>query len=246
MSRIYATVCGNAAGDVEKKNVNSNGQQRTVANFSVAVNRGSGDNRQTDFVRVTVWGQPAERLDVKKGDLVTVFTNDLRPNAWVNKDGQVQANLECSSNWVEVGQRKPRADQQGQQAPQGQYNAGYNTGYNTGYGQQAPQGYQQAPAQGQAYNTGYGQQAPAQGQQGQYQGYGQQAQAPQGYTQPAPAPAPAQGYQQAQAPQGYTQPAPAPAPAQGYPQAQAPQAAAPAQGFMNIPDGIDENLPFTT
>ena len=153
MSRIYATVCGNAAGDVEKKNVNSNGQQRTVANFSVAVNRGSGDNRQTDFVRVTVWGQPAERLDVKKGDLVTVFTNDLRPNAWVNKDGQVQANLECSSNWVEVGQRKPRADQQGQQAPQGQYNAGYNTGYNTGYGQQAPQGYQQAPAQGQAYNS---------------------------------------------------------------------------------------------
>lgn len=237
MSHIQATICGLATSAAEKRTINSNGQQRTVANFGVAVNRGRGDQQKTDFVRVAVWGQAAERLEVEKGDLVTVFTGDLHISSYTNQQGQTNTQLECTSNWVEVGQRKQRADQQGQQAQQGQYNAGYNTGYNTGYGQQAQQapqgqyqGYTQPQAQapqGQAYNTGYGQQAQAPA-----QGY-PQAQAPQ-------AAAPAQGYQQAQAPQGYTQPAPAPAPApaQGYQQSP--------QGFMQIPDGIDENLPFTT
>ena len=174
MSRIVATICGNAVAPAEKRTINSNGQSRAVATFRVAINRGTGDNRQTDYVRVSVWGQAAERLNIEKGDIVTVFTNDLHINSYTGQqDGQTHFNLECTSNWVEVGANKPRPDQ-GQ--AQGQYN-GYagQQAQGQAYGQQGQyNGYAGQPAQGQ-YNGYAGQQAqpaqPAQGQAAPYTGF---------------------------------------------------------------------------
>lgn len=93
------------------------------------------------------------------------------------------------------------------------------------------QGYANAPQGNYANVPPQGYQAP--------QGYQQpasQATPPQGYQQPAPQAAPPQGYQQpaqnAAPPQGYQQPSP-----QGFQQ--------PGGGFMNIPQGIDEELPWS-
>ena len=238
MSRIVATIVGNAVANAEKRTINSNGQPRTVATFRVAINRGTGDNRQTDYVRVSVWGQAADRLNIEKGDMVTVFTNDLHINSYTGQqDGQTHFNLECTSNWVEVGANKPRPDQgQAQGQTQGQVQGQYN-----GYaGQQAQGQYNGYAAQGQQaqgqYNGYAGQAQPAQAQ-GQYNGYAAQGQ-------PAQAQGQYNGYAgQGQQAQGqYNSYAGQAQPAQAQPQVQ-PQAQ-PASGFLDMPAGIDGELPF--
>jgi len=84
--------------------VGSNPQVKTVgeqqvASFSVAVNRkNGGGKKQTLWLRVNCWNKLADVAAqyVKKGSLVQVTTEWLRPSAWTDQSCEFQHNLRLS------------------------------------------------------------------------------------------------------------------------------------------------------
>lgn len=194
----------------------------TIASTRRFVNRDG--NREADFIPVVAFGKTAEIVSkhMKKGTKVEI-RGRLQSGSY-EKNGNTVYTLEVVIEDIEFGESK-----KSQNGDQGQR-------------QQAPgQGYaqNQQPAQGQGYPQGYSQ--------NQYpQGQNQQPAQGQGYPQNQ-YPAQGQGYPQNQYPQGQNQ---YPQGQNQYPQGQNQQ---PAQGqggygdldgFMNLPPGMDEQLPF--
>jgi len=94
---INIQVTGFVGSDPQIKTV---GEQQ-VASFSVAVNRkNGGGKKQTLWLRVNCWNKLAEVAAqyVKKGSLVQVTTEWLRPSAWVDQSGAPQASLDMDAN----------------------------------------------------------------------------------------------------------------------------------------------------
>ena len=207
----------------------------TIARFTVAVDRrrtNADGQRDADFIGCVAFGKQAEFAEkyLHQGSKIAL-TGRIQTGSYNNKDGQKVYTTEVIVEELEFAESKAASDMRSQSYGQNQ-----NYGQNQGYGR-APQ---------------YGQQQ-----------YGQAPQ--QSYQQPAPAPQPAPQYQPQPA---YGQQMPQnQAPAAPAPQAAAPEAAgsrpavsetvreyAPTetddasqvgQGFMNIPEGVeDEGLPF--
>ena len=89
---INIQVTGFVGSDPQVKTV---GEQQ-VASFSVAVNRKNGNGeKQTLWLRVNCWNKLSEVAAqyVKKGSLVQVTTEWLRPSAWVDQSCEFQRNL---------------------------------------------------------------------------------------------------------------------------------------------------------
>lgn len=76
---------GNLTRDVELRSTKSG---KTVGSFSIAVNRGWGDNKRTMFVECTAWEKTADTINkyFSKGSAIIV-TGKLDENSWVDKDG---------------------------------------------------------------------------------------------------------------------------------------------------------------
>ena len=94
---INIQVTGFVGSDPQVKAV---GEQQ-VASFSVAVNRkNGGGKKQTLRLRVNCWNKLADVAAqyVKKGSLVQVTTEWLRPSAWVDQSGAPQASLDLDAN----------------------------------------------------------------------------------------------------------------------------------------------------
>ena len=100
---MYANLCyfrGNATGDAEVKTFESG---RTLARFSLAVNRGKnkdGSDMGVDFINVQSWKPDGKEsfdfkqaCDVKRGDRVIVFGR-LKID---KRDDRVYVNLTASS-----------------------------------------------------------------------------------------------------------------------------------------------------
>lgn len=94
---------GNLARDPEVRNININGKQTSVANFTVAVSREfTKQNGETDkittFVQCEAWDTGAEAIkeSLKKGDLVMV-EGSLRNDSW-EKDGVKHSTLKVRVN----------------------------------------------------------------------------------------------------------------------------------------------------
>src|SRR5436190_23168958 len=89
---INIQVTGFVGSDPQVKTV---GEQQ-VASFSLAVNRKAGGKKQTLWLRVNCWNKLADIVVqyVKKGSLVQVTTEWLRPNAWADQSGTPQAGLD--------------------------------------------------------------------------------------------------------------------------------------------------------
>jgi single-strand DNA-binding protein len=93
-------IIGNVGRDPELK-MTPNG--RPVCEFSVAVNRvtGRGDQRQeqTDWYRVSCWGQQAETAQqiVQKGRLVFV-DGRFQARTYTDREGKERFSLEISAN----------------------------------------------------------------------------------------------------------------------------------------------------
>lgn len=69
--------------------IGKTGNGTSYANFSLANERGFGDNKKTNFFDVTVWGESAERMEkakVAKGSHVYVI-GELEQQTY-EKDGQ--------------------------------------------------------------------------------------------------------------------------------------------------------------
>ena len=96
-SSINIQVTGFVGSDPQVKTV---GEQQ-VASFSVAVSRKNGSGKkQTLWLRVNCWNKLSEIASqyVKKGSLVQVTTEWLRPSAWTDQSGAPQASLDIDAN----------------------------------------------------------------------------------------------------------------------------------------------------
>ena len=204
---------------------NANGEQTAVARYTLAVDRryGRSGETQSDFIGCVTFGKAAEfaQKSFVQGMMLTV-SGRIQTGSYTNKDGQKVYTTDVVVDDQEFAESKAVNDsrREAKQKP----------------AQQAPQGYAPAPqqySQPQPMPQQYGQQAMPP------HGYGQAAQPMPQQTYNAPAQMPQQTYTQT-APQGY-------APQQQYGQPVPQQYGQPApegNNFMNIPDGIDEELPF--
>ena len=244
-----------------------------IARYTLAVDRRfKRDGEATaDFISCVSFGRTAEFAEkyFRQG-LKIIVSGRIQTGSYTNNSGQKVYTTDVvveeqefaegkNSSQQGAGQSQPQPQGASQSQPQSQ---GY--GQQGGYNAQQPQGTSQSQPQSQGYGQqgGYNAQQP-QGTpqfQPQSQGYGQQggynAQQPQGTSQSQPQ---SQGYGQqggynAQQPQGTPQFQPQP---QGYGQQGGYSAPQNAQqnygggsfgmgddGFMNIPEGLDDELPF--
>lgn len=104
-------VTGFVGSDPQIKTV---GEQR-VASFSVAINRkNSRGEKQTLWVRVNAWGKLSDIAGqyVKKGSLVQVTAEWLRPSAWLDPSGAPQAGLDIDANRLVLLDRVERDEQE--------------------------------------------------------------------------------------------------------------------------------------
>ena len=121
----------------------TSGSQMAVATFSIAIDRPQkeGQQKQTDFPRITVFGRQAETCEkyLKKGKLVAI-QGRIQTGSYTDKNGEKQYTTDIVANRVEFIDWGDKTQQNGQQAPQGGYQQQY---------QQAPPQYppQQAPPQ---------------------------------------------------------------------------------------------------
>ena len=94
---INLQVTGFVGSDPQLKTV---GEQQ-VASFSVAVSRKNGaGKKQTLWLRVNCWNKLSDIAVqyVKKGSLVQVTTEWLRPSAWTDQSGAAQASMDLDAN----------------------------------------------------------------------------------------------------------------------------------------------------
>ena len=231
-----------------------------IARYTLAVDRRfKRDGEATaDFISCVSFGRTAEFVEkyFRQG-LKIIVSGRIQTGSYTNRDGQKVYTTEVVVEEQEFAEGKNSSQQgAGQSQPQGY---GQQGGYNTQQPQGTPQFQPQPQGASQSQPQGYGQQGgynaqrpqgtpqfqpqPQGTSQSQPQGYGQQggynAQQPQGTPQFQPQP---QGTSQSQ-PQGYGQ--------QSVPQQNAPQQnygggsfGMGDDGFMNIPEGLDDELPF--
>ena len=74
----------------------------TVCRFAVAVNRGYGDNRATDFYNVTAWRRLGEQVAqyTKKGNKIAVY-GDLQIRQYDANDGTRRTSVDVIAQDVE-------------------------------------------------------------------------------------------------------------------------------------------------
>nr|WP_279286728.1 single-stranded DNA-binding protein [Blautia wexlerae] len=220
-----------------------------IARYTLAVDRRfKRDGEATaDFISCVSFGRTAEFAEkyFRQG-LKIIVSGRIQTGSYTNRDGQKVYTTEVVVEEQEFAEGKNSSQQgAGQQPPQnygGQQNAPQQSvpqqSQPQGYGQQGGYNVPQQSVPQQSQPQGYGQQGgynvPQQSvpQQSQPQGYGQQG----GYNVPQQSASKSQ-------PQGYGQ--------QSVPQQNAPQQnyvggsfGMGDDGFMNIPEGLDDELPF--
>ena len=98
---ININITGFVGSDPQVRTVQTSNGDKQVASFSVAVNRtNGGGQKQTLWVRVNCWNALADVVAryVRKGSLVGVTTEWLRPSAWVDQSGSPQASIDIDAN----------------------------------------------------------------------------------------------------------------------------------------------------
>ena len=117
MSLCKAMIIGNLGGDPEMR-YTPNG--RPVTQFNVAVNQStknaSGEwQEETDWFRVTVWGDRAERTaeQLRKGNRVFV-EGRFKTREFEGRDGQKRTSLEITADSVVSLEKRVREEGEGQ------------------------------------------------------------------------------------------------------------------------------------
>lgn len=88
------TVVGHLGGNAESRYTPAG---KPVTNFSVAADTGYGDNKETVWVKCSLWGERGEKLAqyLQKGTLVYVEGN-MSLRKWTTQDGQARTDVQCS------------------------------------------------------------------------------------------------------------------------------------------------------
>ncbi len=80
------------------------GEDKTKrAVFTVAINRGSKDNRKTSFINVIAWGKRADHVEqyATKGVQVVVV-GELEEDSWTNDEGQKRSRTQVNVNQITI------------------------------------------------------------------------------------------------------------------------------------------------
>jgi single-strand DNA-binding protein len=116
MSLCKVTLIGNLGRDPEMRYTPDG---RPVTQFSVAVNRNTKTQsgewlEETEWFRITVWGNQAERTaeNLRKGSRVYV-EGRFRTREWEAQDGQKRTALEVTADNVINLERRPREEGEG-------------------------------------------------------------------------------------------------------------------------------------
>jgi single-strand DNA-binding protein len=131
MSLSKAMIIGNLGGDPEMRYIPSG---RPVTTFNVAVNQSTRNaagewQEETDWFRVTVWGDRAERTaeQLRKGNRVFV-EGRFKTRQFEGRDGQMRTSLEITADSVMSLEKRTREEGEGQ----------FGGDRPQGYGQPAP------------------------------------------------------------------------------------------------------------
>lgn len=102
-------IAGNLGTDPEVR-ATTNGTQ--VANFSVAVNRGWGENKKTEWYKVVAWKTLAETAEkyLKKGSKVLV-EGEMETRSWDKDDGTKGYATELIANKIQFLESKSDSEQ---------------------------------------------------------------------------------------------------------------------------------------
>ena len=113
MSLNKCMIIGNLGRDPEMRYTPSG---QAVTQFTVATNRNYRDQNQewqkeTEWFRVVVWGQQAERAaeNLRKGNKVYV-EGRIQTRQWEGQDGQKRYTTELVANTIQNLDRRPRDD----------------------------------------------------------------------------------------------------------------------------------------
>jgi len=103
-----AILIGRLTRDPELKHT-QNGNP--VANFTLAVDRGYGKEKEADFINIVVWNKAAEAVDryLGKGSLVAV-EGSIRVRSYEAKDGGRRYVTEVVANNVKFLEKKGQAE----------------------------------------------------------------------------------------------------------------------------------------
>lgn len=113
MSMMYFMAAGNLGRDAEVKSTRNG---KMLCTFSIAVDSGWGDNKETYWITCNLWGDRGEKLSqyLTKGTQVVIRG---RPsiNKWENKSGEAQANFQVDLDDVTLmgGGQKDRNESGG-------------------------------------------------------------------------------------------------------------------------------------
>ena len=97
-------ISGRTTADIELKATQTG---KSVASFTVAVDTGYGENKQTSFLDVIAWEKMAELVSqyVHKGNKVLICGR-LQTRAWKDKNGNKRKATEIVANEIEFIEAK--------------------------------------------------------------------------------------------------------------------------------------------
>ena len=99
---------GRLTRDPELRHTNSGA---SVCSFSVAVDNGYGENRQTDFINCVAWNKTAEFVSnyFSKGKMIIVIGR-ISTRTWEGQDGKKNYTTEVVASEVSFGESKRSQD----------------------------------------------------------------------------------------------------------------------------------------
>lgn len=102
------------------------GSGKSVCSFSIGVNTGWGENKQTYFPNLIAWNQQAEWISKQPKGTPVQITGWISERKWTDKDGNERRTVEITCNTVEtMGRRASDAEQPPQQEPRPENRALY-------------------------------------------------------------------------------------------------------------------------
>lgn len=110
MNRFIAT--GRLGDDAILRHTDTATGPLAVANFSLAVDVGYGQNKSTLWARCALWGKRAESLVeyLKKGSMVAV-SGEASLRAWQTNSGETKVDFQCRVEEVTLLASKPAEEQ---------------------------------------------------------------------------------------------------------------------------------------
>jgi len=126
---------GNLGGDAETRFTQSGD---AIVSFSVGVKAGYGDNATTTWARCSMFGKRGEAVAqyLTKGQLVGI-SGEVAMREWNDKEGQKRTALEVRVNDLSLLGKK-EGQQQSQQAPQRNAQAGQRVSHGDGLDSDIP------------------------------------------------------------------------------------------------------------